>query len=86
MAPEKSHARARACTSFFISENLGRANCGTFFLRHSGGIPLAFRGRVERANSSNRTGRSFGGVQRAAEITRAVLRVAFLTAERRSSD
>lgn len=63
--------------------------------RLRGILPLAFRrhsachsaeGLRGRARGGSRTGRSFGGAQRAAEITRAVLRAAFLTAERRSSD
>jgi len=83
MMPEKLRTR-----EFFFwriwRERIAEHSC-------SAGIPEAFRVHSAeelrgRTAAASRTGRSFDGVQRAAEITRAVLRAAFLTAERRSSD
>jgi len=82
MMPEKLRTR-----EFFFwriwRERIAEHSCS--------GIPEAFRVHSAeelrgRTAAASRTGRSFDGVQRAAEITRAVLRAAFLTAERRSSD
>lgn len=68
-----------------VSESRLRGILSLAFRRHSACHSAeGLRGRARGGGS--RTGRSFGGAQRAAEITRAVLRAAFLTAERRSSD